>query len=224
MWCCNSSHTLSYSMIGLQELNLYYRYNPIYWNTAVLIVDSGSLEDSTKSTNYGKVATAIASVQKQGVDIALPLINEAERGFLPDEKNNRIIYSFKSLNGIGDDVVTTLLANRPYQSMEDFYIRMIDTGLVKTGQMVMLIKCGAFTELDTSDRIKTMHDFIVRIAEPKNKLTGANFAKVDEYGIVPEKLQNTIRIYKFKDYVLFEDFLYDTIIDKTKKIPKVIKG
>ena len=40
----NLSHTLAYSIIGLQELNLAYRYPIILWNCACLISDSGGNE------------------------------------------------------------------------------------------------------------------------------------------------------------------------------------
>ena len=40
----NLSHTLAYSIIGLQELNLAYRYPIIFWNCACLISDSGGNE------------------------------------------------------------------------------------------------------------------------------------------------------------------------------------
>ena len=38
----NLSHTLAYSLVGLQELNLAYLYPVLFWNCACLIVDSGS--------------------------------------------------------------------------------------------------------------------------------------------------------------------------------------
>jgi DNA polymerase-3 subunit alpha len=41
----NLSHTLAYSMIGLQELNLAYRFPVLFWNTANLIVDSGAADE-----------------------------------------------------------------------------------------------------------------------------------------------------------------------------------
>ena len=62
-----------------------------------MIVNAGaddSVEDN-KSTNYGKIAKAIADMQKNGMTVSLPLINEAKFEFVPDAKNNRIIYSFK---------------------------------------------------------------------------------------------------------------------------------
>ena len=40
----NASHTLSYSIIALQEMNLAYKYPIVYWNTANLIVDSGGTQ------------------------------------------------------------------------------------------------------------------------------------------------------------------------------------
>ena len=39
-------HTIAYSTVAIQELNLAYFYDPIYWDTACLIVDSGGLEDN----------------------------------------------------------------------------------------------------------------------------------------------------------------------------------
>ena len=38
----NLSHTLAYSLVGLQELNLAYLYPVLFWNCACLIVDRGS--------------------------------------------------------------------------------------------------------------------------------------------------------------------------------------
>lgn len=40
----NKSHTLAYSLIALQEMNLAYKYPTIFWNCACLIADSGGAE------------------------------------------------------------------------------------------------------------------------------------------------------------------------------------
>ena len=42
----NASHTLAYSLVGLQEMNLAYKYPIIFWNCACLITDSGGAEDN----------------------------------------------------------------------------------------------------------------------------------------------------------------------------------
>lgn len=81
----NAAHTLGYSIVGLQEMNLAYKYPIIFWNTANLIVDSGSMnledeidldnidnsdeenDDTIKnsSCDYGRIATAIGKMKKQ---------------------------------------------------------------------------------------------------------------------------------------------------------------
>ncbi len=55
----NLSHTLSYSMIALQEMNLCYKYPIIFWNTANLIVDSAStdgMDDNSEENNINKIS------------------------------------------------------------------------------------------------------------------------------------------------------------------------
>ena len=42
----NASHTLAYSLVALQEMNLAYKYPIIFWNCACLITDSGGAEQS----------------------------------------------------------------------------------------------------------------------------------------------------------------------------------
>ena len=52
----NQSHTLAYSLIALQEMNLAYKYPIIFWNCACLISDSGGLEqDCDEENNYYEV-------------------------------------------------------------------------------------------------------------------------------------------------------------------------
>ena len=67
----NHAHVLSYTIVSTQEMNLCYKYPIIYWNTANLIVDSGSLEESDKKkgTNYGKIATAISKMEATGIKV-----------------------------------------------------------------------------------------------------------------------------------------------------------
>ena len=48
----NASHTYSYSMIALQEMNLARFYPIIFWNTANLIVDSGGIQVENEDNNY----------------------------------------------------------------------------------------------------------------------------------------------------------------------------
>ena len=51
----NLSHTLAYSIIGLQELNLAFRYPIILWNCACLISDSGGNDKEIEETEEATI-------------------------------------------------------------------------------------------------------------------------------------------------------------------------
>ena len=46
----NLSHTLAYSLVALQEMNLAYKFPIIFWNCACLITDSGGAEEEDEIT------------------------------------------------------------------------------------------------------------------------------------------------------------------------------
>ena len=77
-------HTIGYSILLLQQLELATSYPPIYWATAVLMTESGTVERESEDgegkesgTDGEAIGIAIANLQKQKVCIALPSINEA---------------------------------------------------------------------------------------------------------------------------------------------------
>lgn len=206
-------HTLAYSVIALQELNLNYRYNPLYWNTACLTVNSGGIEDEDddsleegeeqdkkkRATDYGKVASAIGNIMQRGIKVDLPDINKADFSFKPDIENNSIVFGMKGLNGIGDDVIHLITEHRPYVSFEDFIERMFSIGLVKKKQVLQLIKAGSFDSF--GNRIDIMKSFSSIIAEPKQKLTMSNLKMLIENNLVPDKFKLEVRFFKYKDYI-----------------------
>ena len=213
---------MAYSLIGLQELNLCYKYSPIYWSTANLICDSGAIESKeNESTDYGKMGVAIATAQKENIKIELPLINLADYGFAPDENNNIITFGLKGINGIGDEVAKIIIENRPYSSIEDFCKCMIDTKLIKNKQMIQLIKGGCFTKLHSEDRAKTMEWYIRKyLFTPTEKLTMQQYDKLIQYNLIPKNLELATRIINFKKYVLDAEGFVENFIDPNKKIPK----
>lgn len=219
----NRSHTLAYSLIGLQELNLAFKYPIIYWNTANLIVDSGSLEmendtDKRKGTKYGKVAAAIAKIKSRNVEVALPLINEAEYGFKPDVPNNRIIFGIKGICGVGDDAAKVIVAERPYASFMDFIEKTKNS--IKVSHIINLIKAGCFTEIDNKDRRITMKKFISSLIAPIEKLTLSQLNRIRQFEMLPAELSITIRYIDFKKYVLSDSFLYREVVIPERKVPK----
>lgn len=207
-------HTIAYTFIALQELILFHYFPRIYWYTACLTVNSGSIEheeDSeakSKSTNYDKVAKAIGDLQQAGVEIVPPYINSAEFSFTPDAKNNRIIFSLKGINGIGDDVAQEIIKHRPYYSLQDFCNKLVDTKIIGQTKVISLIKAGCFDEVERKDRVEIMKEYIETICEPKRKLTTSNIPYILENGLLPEELTIYGRYYKFKKYIFNKSFFY----------------
>lgn len=211
----NRSHTLAYSLIGLQELNLCYRFPIIYWNTANLIVDSGSLEgNNKKTTNYGKIATAIGKFQNSGTTVELPDINEAAFGFKPDEHNNIIIFGLKGISGIGEAEAQAIINNRPYKSLDDFLTKMeIYKNSEKENKfgdsaVITLIKAGSFDKLENKDRVEIMKDYIQKISKPLSSLRLDDIEILKELDLLTDsQKQYEYRLYKFRKFVYSNEFL-----------------
>ena len=238
----NLSHTLAYSLIGLQELNLAYRYPTILWDCACLISDSGGAEKedeeedneqdcveeffdnsigifedgdeadeeddegeaeakkkkkTSKSANYGKIATAIGKMKHEGVDIVATDINKSEYTFAPDIKNRRIIYGLSGITRVGDDLVRQIMENRPYESIEDFISKI----KINKPQMINLIKSGAFDSLYGGDRYRAMNEYIDLIADKKKRMTLQNMQMLINFGFIPEEYDFQCRVYNFNKYL-----------------------
>lgn len=201
------NHTLPYSAIGLQEMNLAYFYPLIYWNTACLTINASANEDiaDNKSTNYGKIAKAIGDMKQQGVKIALPDINTANFGFTPDESNDQIIFGLKGINGIGDDVVNDIVSKRPFRSIEDFFARVA----TENTATINLIKAGCFDRIEDKERDAIMRDYTVLFTrnkvEEKNSLSMQNFNAILDLNILPKEFDFQKRLVNFKKYVYNKD-------------------
>ena len=188
---------LAYSFVGMQTLYLATHFNPIYWNTACLIVDSGSLEESSDSTNYRKIAIAIGKMRKAGINISLVDINKSGFGFEPDAENNRVLFGLKAVMGVGDEVTNKIIENRPYSSVNDF----IEKVNPNRAAMVALIKGGAFDVLEP-DRVKCMKDYIWETCDKKKRLTMQNLAALMKYNLFPNnKYKQEKRVYEFTRYL-----------------------
>lgn len=200
----SSPHTLAYSLIAMEQLNLNMNYNPLYWDTAVLTVNSGSQEveegEKQKSSDYGKTASAIGKMKTFGVNVALPLINHANFGFTPDINNNRIVFAMKGIVGIGDDVSHAIIKHRPYASFDDFHERMYQTKTIQKSQFLKLIKAGSFNEFDSP--IEIMKQFLVKEVDVKESLNGQNLARVISLGLFDSpELISYKHLYNFKGYI-----------------------
>lgn len=253
------AHTLAYSLIALQEMNLAYKYPIMFWNCACLISDAGGneeneideeaeeefkaeeiysnemeefdeeedeVEDSyeededcdgypaeviktkdgkkkkkTKVTNYGKIATAIGKITSEGVSISPPDINHSTYTFSPDIENNSIRYGLSGITRIGEDLIKTIILNRPYNGIEDFLSKV----KVNKPQMINLIKSGAFDSF--GDRINIMHQYVNMISDTKKRITLQNMKMLIDFGLIPDEYDMERKVYNFNKYL--KKFKYD---------------
>lgn len=235
-------HSLAYTLVGFEELNLFHHYNPIYWQTACLTVNSGSQEleegDKKKDKNYGKVAEAIGKMKNYGVNIALPDINHAGISFTPDAEHNRIVYSLKGIAGMNDETSRIIIDHRPYKSFQDFHERLYANALVgydEDGQEIRgkllqkkhvlnLIKAGAFNEF--ADPVEIMKEFVFYEVDKKTTLNMQNIKSVIRLGLLesPEyskylevmQLRDDLRKKKV-DKVTMERLIIDYKLTKADK-------
>lgn len=248
----NKSHTLAYSLIALQEMNLAFHYPIIFWDCACLISDAGGnnedeideeaeeelkeeepyyeeMEEFTeddvkvssydeddsesgfpatiivtetgkkkkkvKATNYGKIASAIGKIQSTGVKIAPPDINESNFTFSPDVGKRVIRFGLSGITRIGDDLVKTIMAGRPFSNLSDFLERI----KITKPQMVNLIKAGAFDSF--GDRIEVMHEYINMISDAKKRITLQNMKMLIDFGLIPEEYDLQRRVFNFNKYI-----------------------
>lgn len=192
-------HALAYSFIGVQTLFVATKWNPIYWNTACLIVNSGATDpENGGQTDYSKIAKAMGEIINAGINLSLVNINESGYGFRPDAKNNRILYGMKAMLNVGDDVIEATIANRPYASVKDYYYK------VKPGKqaMISLIKGGAFD--DMMDRKMCMAWYIWETCDKKKRITLQNMSGLIKYNLLPETTEREVdarRVYEFNRYL-----------------------
>ena len=71
----NQSHTLAYSLVALQEMNLAYKYPIIFWNCACLITDAGG--------------DAIEQIENEEEEEEIEYINEVEN-FEDEEEDEKV--------------------------------------------------------------------------------------------------------------------------------------
>ena len=208
-------HALAYSFIGFQTAYAATRWNPIYWNTANLIVNSGSLEgyeneeDDTeakeKQTDYTKLARALGDIIGAGIKVSLVDINKSQFSFKPDIENNQILFGMKALSGINSEAIDKIIAGRPYANIADFMERC---PLNKT-QMISLIKAGAFDRLEIDwarevkmePRMLVMAYYLSKACDPKTKLTLQNFNGLIQRNLIPAELEHQRRVFEFNKYL-----------------------
>ncbi len=189
-------HSLAYSIIAIQVMNVYNFYPPVYWNCACLTVNAAADEDAGGSTDYAKIATAIGILKSKGGSVDLLDINKSKFGF--SVSDGKILYALKAVQNIGDDLALEITHKRPYSSLEDFIGKI--TKINKVG-IINLIKGGAFSEIESSDRYEVMKKYIGMLIGEKTKVTLQQVPALIESGLLTSDMDDMKRLFNFNRYL-----------------------
>ena len=190
------NHSLPYSFVGIQTIILATKFNPVYWNSACLIVNSGATDpEAGGSTNYEKIAKAVNDIMGRGIKVAPVDINKSEYGFVPNAEKNEILFGMKGLLNVGDDVVATIIEHRPYDSFGDFMTKVRLT----RQPMIALIKSGAFDQF--GERKKIMATYLYLTCDKKKRITLQNMAGLIRRNMLPEELNYQRKVFEFNRYL-----------------------
>lgn len=194
-------HALAYSFIGMQTLYLATHFNPVYWNTAYLIVNSGAInEEEGEQSDYTKIAKAIGEIRNAGIKVSLVDINHSDFGFKPDVEHNQILFGLKGLSNVNNDLIKTIVDNRPYVSLIDFFNKVHPNKQA----MISLIKGGGFDQFHP--RMEAMIQYIWITCDKKKRITLQNLPGLMRYNLIPddEKFVMPKRVYEFNRYLKAE--------------------
>ena len=203
------SHSHEYSTECLQELNLYYKFPKVYWNTAVITTQAqveDEREGSAVAINYGKIAQSIYKAKSNGIIVKAPSINNSGLAFTPREEDGSILFGLGAISGINNDVTSQILSNRPYTSFTDFYNKNAYKGsLVTKSKFIQLIKAGCFDEFEPDRRI-VMRQYFTLTTPNVTSLAMNNIGQIKAARIpIPKSI---ISPYNFRKYVCNKQFKY----------------
>jgi DNA polymerase-3 subunit alpha len=149
----------------------------------------------TRTTNYGKIATAIGKIKQSGVDVAPPDINRSGYTFTPDVDANTIRYGLSGITKVGEELVRTIIDGRPYKGLGDFLGRI----KINKPQMVNLIKSGAFDSFGKREEI--MRQYVDSVSDTKKRITLQNMKMLIDFGLIPDEFDMVRRVYNFTKYL-----------------------
>lgn len=127
----------------------------------------------------------------RGVSVRPVDINRSSYMFEPDEETNSILYGMKSLNGVGGEVIDSIIQKRSYTSLQDFIDKTNSNKIVT----LSLIKAGAFDQFDNRKQI--MEEYLRQMSSPKIKLTMQNFKSLMDNNLLPQDLELQQRLFVF---------------------------
>ena len=236
------NHSLPYSFVGIQTIFLAMKFNPIYWNCACLIVNSGALEDNSEEE-------IVDIYDLEGDDLANGVTFED----LPDRKSKirktastdygKVAKAIGDIRAAGINVSLANINKSQFGFAPDVENNRILFGLkgllnvgddlvasiiekrpfvsprdfinrVKPGKqaMISLIKGGAFD--DMMDRKMCMAWYIWETCDKKKRITLQNMSGLIKHNLLPEDTQERVMARRVFEFNRYLKAVCKTANDK----------
>lgn len=133
----SNSHAIFYSMLGYQTAFLKAHF-PVEFLTANLILE----DDSNAKISEKNISRIKREMRKNGINILPPNINKSGKAYkILDD--HTLLTGFSSIKYMGKDAIPDLLEKQPFQSFEDFMLR-VDARKTGIRAIQAMISCGCF--------------------------------------------------------------------------------
>jgi DNA polymerase III subunit alpha len=221
-------HVAAYSIIAIQQANLYTYFPSIYWNTACLTIDAGANqeEDLQDLIQKGYIKPSVGTLEDFEVDeegnremetttidrgkIAYAISTFQKTTDIEPPNINSSGFGFmpdKDKNTIvcGLKIVSKmgdqLIYNTIFNRPYVSFDDYIDRVKISKDRVVNLIKANAFRDIDERDPLTLLRDYVREVSEPKKRLTLQNVAMLIENELLPPELEHQKKVYMWVKYI-----------------------
>ncbi|MDR2374987.1 MAG: DNA polymerase III subunit alpha [Treponema sp.] len=190
----NKSHAAAYSVLAYQTAYLKANFPAEFM--------AANLSNEIYSTDKDKLSACIDETRKMGLALDPPDINRSGKLFAVVD--NRIVYGFLGIKGIGDRSAEEIVMRRregPYRDFMDFLNR-VDIKTIGKKNMELLILTGAFDTMDRSREI-LLGNLERAIDYAQNIKDESKYGQSSLFGDIEEKI--------------YPDFTFDEFPDKSRE-------
>ena len=193
---CNQAHTLGYSLVALQEMNLAHKYPIIFWNTANLIVDSAGVPETEEDDEE----TLVVELEDEEAEVIVSIYEpedweEYDYEDLPDrsakkKKKNKSIDFGKIAKAIGKFQVAGIKILPPDINKSDFsFTPDVETNSITSGlRNITRISADLVEKIIISRPYDSIEDFRSKVKVNKTQMF--NLLKCGAFdSIYPNRLE-----------------------------------
>jgi DNA polymerase-3 subunit alpha len=174
-YCFNKAHSACYGLIAYQTAYLKAHF-PAAFMAALLTSDYGNID---------RIAIEVAEVQRMGIKMLPPDVNESFLEFSVGKDKQNIRFGMSAIKNVGTGAIEAILAARaeggPFSSIEDFAKR-VNARECNKKVWESLAKTGAFDSLVDGDRGKLLNNLELVVAYSAKAQKNALSGQIDIFG------------------------------------------